>query len=182
MQKVQYKLLHGIWILTAALAAAGCMTAAVSAAETEQPVGWQTENNRRYYLTEDGTRAVGITEIAGVPYVFEPNGIQQTGWQTVDGKRWYYEPETGEPVFGKLRWRGEEYYISRENGKLTGLSDTEDGRILSDAQGVLQREGWHSDGNAMYYTAKDGILAAGETVIDGIPCIFDEAGVLQTGF
>ena len=172
-------ILRNMLALTAA-AAVLCGLRMTAAAESQ--TGWQTENGRRFYLTGDGSRAVGVTEIDGCEYVFAPNGIQQVGWQTVSGKRWYYAPETGEPVFGTLHWRGEDYYITKETGKLTGAAETEEGRILPDAQGVLQKNGWYRNGEAWCYADAAGILAAGEACIDGVPCLFDAEGALQTGF
>lgn len=166
----------------AAAAAVLCLRAAAYAEETEPQTGWIWEGNRRAYLLEDGSCAAGTVEIDGIAYVFAPNGMQQVGWQDVDGKRWYYDPETGEPVFGRVLWRDEEYYVTEESGKLTARTDTEEGKIWPDACGVLRKECWLSDGGMWYHADETGVLADSEAVVDGVVCLFDADGVLQTGF
>lgn len=171
--------------LTAAVLSVLCLTAVSSAEEIEQTapqVGWVLKGDRCIYCYEDGSHAVGTVEIDGVPYVFAPNGMQQVGWQDADGKRLYYDPETGKPVFGWVHWRGEDYYISEETGKQTALADTEDGKILPDAYGVIQKDAWLTDGTVWYHADADGLLDAGETVVDGVLCLFDENSALKTGF
>ena len=179
MHSASRKLLHTALAFPAALAACAVLSFPAAAAETG--TGWQSENGRRFYLREDGSRAVGETDINGTTYLFAPNGFQQVGWQTVNGNRFYYDPETGKPVFGNLHWRGADYYIAEDAGKCTAPAETDSGRILPDTQGILQ-SGWcRYDGN-WYYAGENGVLAAGETVIDGTPCLFDASGALRTGF
>ena len=63
---------------TSVCLAAVIQSAAVSAAEQN---GWETVGRRRYYY-ENGEALTGEQVIDGIPYLFAPNGVQQTGWQT----------------------------------------------------------------------------------------------------
>ena len=62
--------------------------------------GWEERGGKRYYRFEDGSFATGEQVIDDVPYLFGYSGAQKTDWQTVSGKRYYYDPTTGEAVFG----------------------------------------------------------------------------------
>ncbi len=151
--------------------------AEISADAADTKTGWQTENGKRYYYNADGKKAVGEVTVEGVAYLFAPNGAQQVGWQTVHKKRFYFDPENGKAVYGWLGWRGETYYISRTNGKLTGTAKTDDGETyMFDEYGVCVK--WHEDKDGKWHYG----TSTGETVIDGQPYLFSEDGVLETGW
>ena len=151
--------------------------AEISADAADTKTGWQTENGKRYYYNADGKKAVGEVTVEGVAYLFAPNGAQQVGWQTVNKKRFYFDPENGKAVYGWLGWRGETYYISRTNGKLTGTAKTDDGETyMFDEYGVCVK--WHEDKDGKWHYG----TSTGETVIDGQPYLFSEDGVLETGW
>ena len=158
-----------------------CMAAQTVSAAAEEETGWQYLRGKRYYLQADGSYAAGTVEIDGVTYVFAPNGAQQLGWQTVGGCRWYYGTD-GEPQFGWITWRGADYYIDPVRGKLTGTGDTGDGLYRFDEFGTVQT-GWfrEADGSRSY-AGEGGRLVTGETVIDGVPYVFDADGALLTGW
>ena len=158
------------------LAVAAGFSATASAAETKtDPPGWKTENGKRFYYLSEKEKAVGEQEIDEIPYLFAPNGAQQLGWQTVSGKRFYYNAE-GEAVFGWVKWRGETYYVSKTEGKLTGKAETDEGKTVSfDEYGVMDT--WQQDEKGDWYSPD----AEGEILIDGVPYLFDEDGNLLTG-
>ncbi len=47
------------------------------------------------YVDANGHLSVGETVINDLPYKISSNGEIATGWQTVGGKKYYYDPETG---------------------------------------------------------------------------------------
>lgn len=155
---------------------------AVGASAAEQTGNWQQNGKQRYYVYEDQTTAVGTVTIDGVAYLFAPNGVQQIGWQDVDGIRRYYDPETGDSATGFLQWRGGEYYIDSKLGKQTGMFTVDDKTYLSDASGVLQQDSWCKITDAWYYGSTDGTPAQGETLIQGKPYLFSEDYKLLTGW
>ncbi len=174
--------LTSVFVLTAVL----CFSAAADAAEVPDAaavkIGWQTENGKRCYYGKDGKPVSGAVTVDDTPYLFAPNGAQQVGWQTVGALRYYYDPESGEPVFGFINWRGEEYCITKETGKQTALFKSERGMILPEETGVIPKARWYQTGDAWHYADKNGVAAEKETVIDGVPCLFDSEYALETGW
>lgn len=171
---------HSIWMTAAGILAAGCFTDGTSAAG--QAGNWQTDGTHRRYIYEDETFAAGEVCIDGTTYLFAPNGNLQVGWQTVGETRRYYSPETGEPVTGWLKWRGGDYYIDPEYGKLTEIFTADGISYLSDAYGVLQKDTWYEADGSWYHGDPDGIAAIGETFIQDVPYLFSEDGALLTGW
>lgn len=166
-----------VLVSTVCLSAAAYLAVPASAAdESTALTGWQSENGKRFYYDADGKKSVGEVTIDGVTYLFAPNGAQQIGWQTVNDKRFYYDKE-GKAVFGWVDWRGERYYVSAKNGKLTGDAETDEGeKYHFDEYGVAAKWSQDADGNWCYAGA------VGETEIDGVPYIFTEDGILKTGW
>ena len=171
---------HAVQFAACLLTAAAFCTG-VSAAEAS--AGWQQDTlGRRYYYDENGEALTGEQTIDGVTYLFAPNGVQQIGWQTVDGKRCFYDPDTGEPVTGWISWRGENYYISPENGKETSDFETESGKYIADEYGVCLHDTWIESPDGWKYAGEDGVLCQGIAPVGNINCLFDENCILQTGW
>ena len=152
-----------------------------SVQEPQPQIGWQkTEDGRRCYVQEDDSLVCGEAEIEGIPYLFSQSGLQRLGWQTVNGKRYFYDSD-GNAVFGWLHWRDEDYYISQENGKQTGTAEMEDGTRIFDSYGVVQK-GLITDGTEWFYADETGLLKGGEQTIDGKPYLFGEDGRFLKGW
>lgn len=147
---------------------------------------WVTDaDGRIFYYDEKGTMVTGEQEIEEELYLFSKNGVLKTGWRTVGGKRRYYDPKTGKPIYGKLIICGEEFYIESEQGKLSDSIFTDDNgdMYITDEKGaVILEEGFIEKDGAFYYVTSSGKLAVGEIVIDGSPYVFDENGAEQTGW
>lgn len=153
----------------------------MTASAEEQTAGWQYTGEKRSYRTESGELLTGTAEVDGIPYLFAPNGIQQTGWQTVNGLRYYYDPETGAPVFGDLEWYGETYHITREQGKLCDTRyETEEGAYLLDSYGVAMTGLQELDGK-YYSIGEDGLIRTGRQTIDGTDYYFGKNGEIPVG-
>ena len=134
--------------------------------------------------------------IDGVPYLFGYSGAQKTDWQTVDEKRWYYDPESGMPVFGWLDYFGKRYYIDSEEGKLTGQqligkkalllgagsdSPTEE-HYCFDEDGSLLTGRFFIDEKPYYSDPETGLCAAGSYMELGSVFFTDETGAFLTGW
>lgn len=148
----------------------------------EMESGWIAKNGKHYFYLDNGEMAVGEQTIDGITYLFAPNGAQQLGWQTIGENRYYYDVQTGEAVFGFLQWHGESYYISAENGKCTGYFDDGSHQFYGDESGVLVHDIWLQDENGLHYANTDCTLATGEVNIDNCVFLFNENGIMQTGF
>ncbi|HAG12876.1 MAG TPA: hypothetical protein DCG49_03315 [Ruminococcus sp.] len=168
-----------IWLTAAASLLAVSGSALHASAEGQN--GWIQNGHKRYYIEEDGSQAVGTVYIDDIPYIFAPNGVQQTGWQTVDGKRYYYDPGSGEAVFGKLQWRGEWYYVTKEDGKITDTVLTDNGIVSATQEGILQT-GWLQMQEKWYHIEPDSTPSAGIKEIEGQTYQFRQDGQLMTGW
>ena len=157
--------------------------AAATASETTELTGsWVSENGRQYYLYADENKAVGEVMIEGVPYLFGYSGALKTDWQTVGGKRYYYDPETGRPVFGWVSYFGEMYYVDAELGKVTGVFEIEDGLYAFGEDGALLRGEFELDGVHYYSDPETGLLGSGVYTFADKLVKTDEAGTVLTGW
>ena len=163
---------------------------------------WEQHGTKRCYRLSDGSLAVGEVLIDGVPYLFGYSGAQKTDWQTVLGRRYYYDPESGEPVFGWFEYFGETYYISREAGKLTGAQQIggehytfeEDGSLLtghftledtlyySAPDNGVCRAGVYQEGYRSFLTDDTGAILTGWQEFDGKRYYIEENGFIKVGF
>lgn len=110
----------------------------VNADAAADQTGWIRTDEKITYRYADGHTASGETEIDGIYYLFSYSGALKTDWQTVNGKRCYYDPATGEAKFGWVDYFGSLYYVSQELGKLTGTQEIEGVTYTFDEDGVLQ--------------------------------------------
>ena len=131
--------------------------------------GWKTIGGRRYYFTMgknnrgamqtgkqylnkkwyflDPYMKTGLIDTGSKVYYADKNGALQTGWRTIDGKRWYFtsdknrkfERVTGMQKIGK-KW----YYLDPE-----------------------PRTGFFKEGGHLYYAGGNGELQSGWKTIDG---------------
>ena len=83
-----------------------------------------------------------------------------TGWQELDGQRYYYDA-TGKPTIGWI--------------------ETAEGRFYTDSQGVLQL-GFVTVGEQTYYLPADGTVLSGWQTLDGKKLCFTEEGALHSGW
>ena len=144
--------------------------------------GWEQENGKRYYRQADGSFATGETEIDGVPYLFGFSGAEKTGWQTINDQRRYYDPESGEAVFGWVEYFDNCYYISQETGKVTGEQVIDDKHYLFEGNGSLVKGFFGDDTGLCYANAETGEIAAGGYT-DGDRVFFTDAhGTLLSGW
>ena len=144
--------------------------------------GWEEKDGKRFYRLENGEYARGEVLIEGVTYLFGYSGAQKTDWQTVDGKRRYYDPETGKAVIGWLEYFGHRYYISADDGKLENRQEISNSVYCFDEKGILMT-GSFSDGvHQCFSDAKTGEIKAGLHEQDSRKILTDEDGVILFGW
>ena len=150
--------------------------------------GFQTINGTKYYFSpEDCSLAKGLTKIGedyyflgentgrvviglvtssnnGKTYYANNEGKLVTGFQTINGTRYYFLPEDYSLAKG-LTKIGEDYYFLGENT----------GRVVI---------GWvtSSINGKIYYSNSDGILIKGDQVIEGNSYRFADDYSLETGW
>ena len=102
----------------------------------------------------------GWQEIDGSRYYYDANGVPVTGWQMIDGRRYYFA-EDGKQQTGFWCYAGAYWYYYDENGQLPA-------------------PGWQVISGYIRYVSSGGSFLTGKQVIDGITYYFGDSGILQT--
>ena len=168
-------------------AVSGTETTTTTVTETTAPspsagTGWEVQDGKRYYRLENGEYARGEVLIDGIPYLFGYSGAQKTDWQTVGGKRRYYDPLTGEAVTGWLDYFGKRYYISAEDGKLTGRQQVADDAYCFTEDGILLTGSFSDGGHPCFSDPETGKITAGLHEQDSRKFLTDADGFLLYGW
>lgn len=164
-------------------AVAGAGAEAEAGAE-ETLVGWvRDENGNMYYYHETFGMIKGThCNIDGELFLFAPNGVLKTGWQSINNKRFYFDEKTGAHVYGWFDYNGEKYYIDKSDGKVTGMVNIDGDKYIFDENGILYRSRFAEVNGYHYYCDKDGSPVWGTFKINDIEYAFAESGVLKTGW
>ena len=102
----------------------------------------------------------GWQEIDGSRYYYDANGVPVTGWQMIDGRRYYFA-EDGKQQTGFWCYAGAYWYYYDENGQLL-------------------YPGWNIVSGYMRYVSDGGSFLTGKQVIEGTTYYFGSSGILQT--
>ncbi len=150
----------------------------------EEKDGWHTnaEGKVCYYL--DGKLQMGWQEIEGKRYYFSPeSGKMQTGKKKI-GKATYYFKSSGAQQTGWLKLKGKKYYFSPKNGKMqTGKKQIGKNAYYFNKNGVMLTCGWLRTGGKTYFCNKNGKLHSGWLERDGGKYYFSPANYeMQTGW
>lgn len=136
----------------------------------------ETQNNE-----SAGQLSAGWQEINGRRYYFFPQtGQMAEGWQEIDGESYYFQLGTGELSAGCMELEDGVYYFSPETGvMLTGWQETDEGRRYFSPSSGRMTTGWQKIGGKRYYFSKSsGRILTGLQKIDGETYIFDSKGRL----
>ena len=126
--------------------------------------GWFTDETGVYYLNQGtGHALVGQNIIDNAGYMFDEKGAMLSGWQNVNGLRYYYNPLDGNRMH--TGWLADEtgmHYLIPEGGYMaTGAVAIEDKIYLFSPEGNMQ-VGWQDvEGLRFYYSPQDGALVTG---------------------
>ena len=152
--------------------------------------GLVIENGIPYvYDTEGNLVRGGFIEIDGKKYRVSEDGIALAGWYSLVDiyyreYRFYFDPETYEAATGMTEIEGRTYLFG-EDGVMIRKNRDDGKKYWFQWDGALQ-SGWiEVEANdwviglwQMYYDPETYAAVTGLTVIDGIPYVFDENGVL----
>lgn len=135
--------------------------------------GWAIKGSDRYYFdSKTLEHSSGYKTIDGIPYYFDPEtGAVKTGWYEFEGNRYYVNPSDFKAAQGWKVFDGTPYYFYQSTA--SGDANHKKGALL---QGFASYEG------KRYYYTVDGNTVSGTQVIDGIPYTFDEDGALVAGW
>lgn len=117
---------------------------------------------------------------SGYSYRDDETGKKLTGWQDIDGGRYYFN-KSGIALTGRYKISGNTYYFNSANkGKMiTGWAKIGDKYYYFGSDGVM-RTGWVKISGKQYYFNTDGSMLAGNTYkINGKSYTFGTDGVLK---
>lgn len=78
-----------------------------------QKVGWIKDNDKWYYMNNDGTKMTGWINDQGNWYYLNNDGIMQTGWIIYKGD-WYYLNNSGAMMTGWVYSNNHWYYLKSD--------------------------------------------------------------------
>ena len=145
----------------------------------------KSENTEEY----ESRHLEGFVEQNGSTYYYV-NGVPVTGFQTINGKTYYFNPKTGAMQTGYLHLGDYYYYFNTETGvMLTGwqmipyATSAGTKKVYFNAAGQMQF-GWQVIGGKKYYfDTTSGKLQTGWKTIGGKKYYFNKTtGVMQTGY
>ncbi len=125
--------------------------------EPQEP-GWVKKEDGYYWQKEDGTILTesGWQTLDGKKYFLEEGGRRAEGWKEIEKQRYYFVPETGQMKLGWSTIDGKKYYFEKDGH---------------------QTIGWRSLGGKKYYfVPKTGQMKLGLSTIDGKKYYFDKEG------
>ena len=195
--------------------------------------GWRTVGGKKYYFTADSSRRfegltgmqyigtkwyylapeakTGLFKVDGKLYYAGTDGALQSGWKTVNGKKYYFYAKNGtghvhhegaagkrsvkkvfyffDPQEGFLRYGLQElnglYYFANSEGKLqTGFQTVNGKRMYFNANGDTKYSGHQGllNVNGSYYVCRDGVVLYGLNSEGGETYFAGTDGVLVSGW
>ncbi|MCD7955553.1 MAG: hypothetical protein LUG93_07330, partial [Lachnospiraceae bacterium] len=113
-------------------------------------------------------------------------GKMKTGWQTIDGSKYYFKKTAGSTVpkgaalTGIRTISGSKYYFA-SNGKMkTGLQSSDGKKYYFGSDGKMVTSSWKTVSGYKYYFKSDGTAATGGYTIGSTIYVFDTSGKLLT--
>ena len=143
--------------------------------------GWVEKKGKTYYYV-DGEYQTGWQTIDGKKYYFSPIGVlgKVTGWQTIDNEKYYYDSDGAM----KTRWQtidDKKYYFDSDGVMQTGWQIIDGKKYYFSPIGVLGKvTGWQTIDNEKYYFDSDGAMKTRWQIIDGKRYYFDSDGAMKT--
>ena len=134
----------------------------VMATDEDQSSGWQTIEDKKYYIDEvTGKAKTGWFLDDGLWYLFDSYGVMQTGWQSVGGNN-YYLTETGQMASGWLYEENNWYYFGAAN------------------DGAMATGGRYVNGAVYVFNASGAMYANGTYTRNGCTFVADASGAVSS--
>jgi len=142
--------------------------------------GFHFENGIVQYLDYFGRPRTGWQCIDGRRFYFSPkDGAMVKGWQEIDGQQYYFGTD-GVLTTGWLVIDGQRHYFG-ENGVLSVGWQEVDGKRCCFSKSGVALTGWQTIGETLYYFDADGYAASGWVELDEVRFRFNEDGSVVTG-
>ncbi|KRM17302.1 levansucrase [Ligilactobacillus hayakitensis DSM 18933 = JCM 14209] len=156
--------------------------------EAQMQYGFQKINNKTYYFDKSsGARTTGQRNIDGKWYLFDNQGVMQTGLQFIANQnKFVYYNQAGQMQYGTLTLGGKKYTADRSSGAIK----ISDGQQYIDGHWYLIKGGRPQTGfqyianqkKTVYYN-NQGQMQYGQQYINGHWYLFDKSsGAMKTGF
>lgn len=143
-------------------------------------VGWEKIGDAEYYFSPDGILQTGWLDLEGKRYLLDAEGRKCTGWRTVDGEK-YYLGTDGVMQTGWTEADGKKYLLDEEGHLRTGRQAEDGNEYFFDTEGAL-RTGWVRNGDRLYYYGKDGVMKTGLIEVDGTRWYLSPDGEVRSGW
>lgn len=145
--------------------------------------GWHaTEDGGVQYLDYSGDPVFGWQTVEGKTYYFSPehNGAMAIGWLNVDGAQYYLDSD-GQKIIGWADLDNDRYYFLDDGSMHTGWLDTPDGRYFLDETGAML-SGWLETPEGRFYLSESGAVSSGWVDTESGTYYLDENGNPSTGW
>mgnify|MGYP003292565272 CR=1 FL=1 len=143
--------------------------------------GWHQNGSSAQYLDYFGNPQLQWQSIEGKTYYFDPQtGNMVTGWQELNGGRYLFDAE-GVLVTGWHTEDGKKYYLN-DSGKMQTAWQTLDGKQYYFGEDGAMATGWLVLDNQQHYLSEDGTPAVGWLALGEKQYYFSEDGVPLTGW
>lgn len=139
--------------------------------------GW---DGRGGYRDFHGRNVTGWQDVEGQRYYFGEDGARVTFWQDLEGNRYYF----GSDGAMTTQWQdieGSRYYFGVDGILCTGWQEIAGGRYYLGSDGVMATQWQQVDGNR-YFFGNDGIMRTGTQTLEGTVFCFRDDGVQITGW
>lgn len=120
------------------------------------------------------------TEVGAVRYL-DYYGRPLKQWQTIDGKQYYFDPDSCVAVTGWLDTAEGRCYFSEDGVLYKGWLPLEGEQYYLDGSGYMHI-GWLDAEGLRYYFDPEGTMHTGWLELDSKRFYFDATGVMQTGW
>ncbi len=108
-------------------------------------------------------------------------GRPQTSWQYIEGKLYYFQPDTGAMATDWQEVDGDRYYFGQDGVRATGWQTIEDATYYLGEDGKTLT-GWQMIDGKSYLFTETGAMATGWQMIDGKRSYFSNEGMALTGW
>lgn len=181
MRRIGKTILTVIVILLSLLAAG--LTALNFGIKLVDRSGWsQSQSGGVYYLDWEGHPQTGWKTLGGSRYYFDPlrQGVMTVGWLEI-GDGWYYFDDSGVMQTGWLDLLGSRFYLRDDGTMATGWQEVDGENYYFDEEGELQ-VGWLDLDGRRFYLGIDGRVRLGwQDTVQG-RCYLTLDGTIFTGW
>ena len=146
---------------------------ALSAVSLQPEDGWRIKRGDTQYIL-NGKPVTGWQSIEGSRYYFRDDGALCTGWQLIDGNRYYLHTD-GRLATGWLELTEAHYYFGTDGVCVSGWQLIDGERYCFDADGALLT-GIILENGAAYLLNEQGQLSTGWVQMEGKTYYGDEYG------